>query len=479
MNRLTHLASGAALAISSLCACTLGGLGEDSPTPAYTYPPDEGGGDGVIDVAQRGAVGDGIADDSAVIAAALVEGAASAATVYFPDGAYRVTRPLRVDLAGGHLRIATGASAGVVSELAEPDGDSEVGVFDIRGDGGGAVSIDGLAVYHHGGGRGQVDGILLSRVGWAALSRVLVTGASRWGVALDQVAGASLTGSALDDNRYGGLGLITSQDVLVEGGSFSRNGTELVVDGYGIALASSALGPSRGITIRGVTADDNLRKGLDVHSGHDVIIEASSVRGFGLSGIYAVNEDPGKDVADVVIRDNFVDGMEAPRPILGIDIGAYSAAAVPSGRFEVVNNVVRNTSSPGSTALLVRNGQPGAAPTASVLIHHNEIWNGAGPDAYAVRTDNDAVPIGSVTVTNNYVHARSALVLVGVLAAESAVLSDNQLVSEAGRGAYGLIVAPPAAAGITGNRLEGSFDTAIAVFSGQSASGNWLNGAPL
>jgi len=343
----------------------------------------------------------------------------------------------------------------------------------------GAVAIDGLAIYHQGGGRGLVDGILLSRLADATLSRVLITGASRWGIALDQIAAAHLTDCALDDNRYGGLGLITSTDVLVEGGSFSHNGTTPVEDGYGIALASSALGPSRGVTIRGVTADRNLRKGIDVHSGHHVVIEENTVRGFGMAGIYAVNEDAGKDVADIVIADNVVDGLDAAQPILGVDIGAYSAAALPSGRFEVVNNQIRNTSSPASTAILVRNGQPGAAPTSSVLIQGNEIWNGAGPDAYAIRTDNDAVPIGEVTVTGNQVHAGSALVLIGVLAAGDATVADNQLVLETGTAVYGVIVAPPAGASITGNQLAGSYDTAIATFAGQTAAENSLNGAPL
>lgn len=458
------------LPISSLCACTIGGGGEDIPTP-----PLAGAGSGQVDVRDFGAVGDGVADDSGALEAALTEGVESASSVFLPDGVYRVTRPVTVDLGGRVLVLTCGPSAGVVGELAEPD--AEVGVLTIRG--AGTARIENLAVYPHGAGRGLIDGILLSEVTRAELTRVLVTGASRWGVALDRVAGGTVASSELVDNRYGGLGLITASDVLVDGGSFSHNGTTLIEDGYGVALASSAFGPSRHITIRGVSADGNLRKGLDVHSGHDVVIEQNSVRGFGLSGIYAVNEDPGKDVADIVIRDNFVDGMEAGQPILGIDVGAYSAAAVPSGSFEVVNNVIRNTSSPASTAILVRNPEPGGAPTSSVLIHHNEIWNGAGPDAYAVRTDNNAVPIGGVTVTSNYIHARAALVLIGVLAAGDATVSGNQLVTDAGTAAYGIIVAPPATARIDGNWLEGSYDTAIATFSGQSAWNNTLNGAPL
>jgi hypothetical protein len=127
----------------------------------------------------------------------------------------------------------------------------------------------------------------------------------------------------------------------------------------------------------------------------------------------------------------------------------------------------------------VRNPQAGGAPTTSVLIHDNHIADGAGPDAYAIRTDNDAVPIGSVTVTDNRVHARSALVVIGVLAAGGADVAGNQLVTDTGTAAYGIVVAPPAGATITGNQLTGSYETPIATFDGQSASGNSLNGAPL
>jgi hypothetical protein len=461
---------GAALSITPICACVVAGGGEDSPTPALA-----GAGSGQVDVRDLGAAGDGVTDDTGALEAALQAGVDSASSVFLPDGVYRVTRPIVVELGGGVLDLSCGASAGVIGDLTEPA--QEAGIFTI--DGPGTARIDGLAVYGHAEARGLIDGILVSQADRAELSRVLVTGASRWGVALDRVAGGAITSSTLDDNRYGGLGLITASDILVDGGSFSLNGTTFIEDGYGVALASSAFGPSRRVTIRGVTADGNLRKGLDVHSGHDVVIEQSSVRGFGLSGIYAVNEDAGKDVADIVIRDNVVDGMEAAQPILGIDVGAYSAAAVPSGGFQVVNNVVRNTSSPASTAILVRNPEPGGAATASVLIHHNEIWNGAGPDAYAIRTDNNAVAIGAVTVTNNYVHARAALVLIGVLASESASIRDNQLVTEGGTAAYGIIAAPPARGDISGNALTGSFDTPVALFAGQWADGNTLNGAAL
>ena len=456
--------AGAALAASALVTACSDSGGARPDASAFPGDTDDGGSAAVIDVRERGAAGDGIADDTEVLAAALAEGAASGITVHLPDGSYRVTRPLRVEL--GELRVTAGASAVIISELAEPAGDGEAEIAVLEARGAGTLGIEGLAVQHSATGRGLVDGILVVSAGRADLSGV-------------RVAGGNLADCAFDDNRYGGLGLITSTDVLVEGGSFSRNGTVAIEDGYGIALASSALGPSRDVTIRGVTADGNLRKGLDVHSGHDVLIEGNTVRGFGMAGIYAVNEDAGKDVADVVIADNLVDGLDAAQPILGIDIGAYSAAALPSGHFEVSRNRIRNTSSPASTAILVRNPQAGGAPTTSVRIHDNHIDDGAGPDAYAIRTDNDAVPMGNVTVTDNRVHARSALVVIGVLAASGAEVAGNQLVTDTGTAAYGIIVAPPAGATITGNQLTGSYETPIATFDGQSASGNSLNGAPL
>ena len=469
--------AGAVIAASALLTACSDGGGARRDASAAPGDADGGGSAAVIDVRVRGAAGDGIADDTDVLAAALADGAASGITVHLPDGSYRVTRPLQVEL--GELRVTAGTDAVITSALSEPAGDGEAEVAVLEARGAGTVSIEGLAVQHSATGRGLVDGILVVHAGRADLSRVRVAGAARWGVALDRVAGGHLADCAFVDNRYGGLGLVTSSDVLIEGGSFSQNGTVLVEDGYGIALASSAFGPSRGVTISGVVADGNLRKGLDVHSGHDVLIEGNTVRGFGMAGIYAVNEDAGKDVADIVIADNLVDGLDAAQPILGIDIGAYSAAALPSGHFEVRRNRIRNTSSPASTAILVRNPQAGGAPTTSVRIHDNHIADGAGPDAYAIRTDNDAVPIGSVTVTDNRVHARSALVVIGVLAAGGADVAGNQLVTDTGTAAYGIIVAPPAGATITGNQLSGSYETPIATFDGQSASGNSLNGAPL
>ena len=460
------------LALLTACGPTL-----VSDLPGRTHAADELP---PIDVRAMGAIGDGSADDSDAIAEALASGMASGAIVYFPPGSYRVTRSLRLAaLSGSRLTISAAGAVLLGSEVLDPGVGDEVGVLEVDGDGTADVAIDGISIEHGALTRGVVDGIVLRDLSRANLSGVTATGASRWGVALERVKAAEIGGARLEDNRYGGLGLTASYDVTVEGGSFSRNGTELPVDGYGIALVSNETGPCRRVTVRGVTADGNLRKGLDVHSGHEVLFEGNSVSGFGLSGIYAVNEDIGKDVGDVTIVNNVVDGGDAAQPIFGIDVGAYSESSTPSGTFRIAGNTVRNTSSAASSAIFVRNPLVGGVAPELVVIDGNVIENGAGADAYAIRGTNDDVPLVRVQVTNNIVRAGAALVGIGILTATDVTITGNDVTVDSGASAYGLFASPGATATISGNALHGSFTTPVALFAGQSESGNSLNGAPL
>src|SRR6185369_5524198 len=108
-------------------------------------------------------------------------------------------------------------------------------------------------------------------------------------------------------------------------------------------------------------------KGIDVHSGHRITITKNFVRGFDSSGIYAVNEDPGKDVADVTIDDNDVDGTGASHYVYGIEVGAFSELATPSGTFVVRNNRIANTNFTTSSAIMVRNPTGAGIAPARVI----------------------------------------------------------------------------------------------------------------
>lgn len=89
--------------------------------------------DGLVDARQHGARGDGVADDTAAIQAAIDAAPSGAGTVMLPPGAYRLTRPLQIiDDAPHHgrrglrlLGAAGGASGGATGCTLEWDGPAD------------------------------------------------------------------------------------------------------------------------------------------------------------------------------------------------------------------------------------------------------------------------------------------------------------------------------------------------------------------
>lgn len=485
------------MVFSVLCAvpaCTAPAEGRIAqPTAdAVTIGPvdDAGGGEAgpsspdVVDVRAEGAIGDGAADDSAVVQRALEKGVLLGRVVVFPAGRYRLGSTVHAAVGvGASLAIEGRGGATVVGAAGDPT--DETGVLDITGAGDeetSEVHIAHLAIELSRTERGFLDGVYLhggmSRV---TLDDVGVRGASRWGIAIQRARSGTITSSSAENNRYGGLGLEAASNITITGGVYSMNGTTPVVDGYGISCMSSAIGPCVGVTISGVQADSNMRKGIDVHSGHSIVVDGNSVSGFESSGIYAVNEDPGKDVRDITITNNVVDGAGAEHYVYGIEIGAYSSLATESGTFTVRGNTIRNTGFTTSSAIMIRNPTAPGIATARVVIEQNTVVNGAAPDAYIVRGDNYDVPVGEIVIADNVLSASSASVGIGLLRAATAAVMRNTISIGSGTVAYGILVSAPATASITDNALGGgaSYSVPIAASASQVLRTNTLGGAAL
>jgi hypothetical protein len=437
-----------------------------------------------IDVRAEGAIGDGKADDAQAIESALAKGVALGRAIVFPAGRYLLARTVHVSVAAGRSLDASGqGGATIVGAATEPT--DETGLIDIVGAGdtqASAVHLAHLTIELSSITRGQLDGLQihggLSRV---ELDDVAATGASRWGVAIVSARSGAVSTCRAENNRYGGLGLNAVANLTVTGGVYSNNGTVAPTDGYGVSCMSSLIGPCTGVTISGVRADLNKRKGIDIHSGHDIVIDANTVSGFQSSGIYAVNEDTGKDVRDVTITNNVVDGTGAQFYVYGVEVGAFSAAATPSGTFTVRGNTIKNTSFTTSSAIMIRNPTSPAIGPVRVVVEKNIVQNGAAPDAYVVRGDNYDAPVGTIVVKDNTLSAASAAVGIGLLRASTAEVSGNTIAIAGGSVAYGILVSAPATASIANNLLGGgaSYTTPIAASAGQVLRTNTLNGSPL
>jgi hypothetical protein len=268
-----------------------------------------------------------------------------------------------------------------------------------------------------------------------------------------------------EDNRYGGLGLEAAANVLVDGGTYAANGTVAPVDGYGVSCMSSVIGPCTDVVVTGVTATANKRKGIDIHSGHRITIAKNTVRGFESSGIYAVNEDSGKDVADVTVEDNVIDGAGAQHYVYGIEVGSFSSLAIRSGTFTVRGNRIVDTSYTTSSAIMIRNPTAGGIAPEKVVIEDNVIERGAAPDAYVIRGDNFAVPVGEIVVRDNQVGATSASVGIGLLRVSRATVTGNTVSIAGGYAAYGILVSSPATAAASANTIGGGaqYGTTVSV----------------
>ncbi|MCA9580603.1 MAG: VCBS repeat-containing protein [Myxococcales bacterium] len=433
-----------------------------------------------------GAVGDGETDDTEAIRACLREGVlpfGSGVVVRFSKGTYLITSPISVPIGQGKSLTVEGTDGPVlVSQVEEPPEEpatNETGILEFVGEAGAKVSLKGIALEHEPSpDHGNLDGLWIrGPFDEVDLDRVTVRGATIWGIKLDGVRGGTVTDSTAERNHHGGLAVHDSSNLVVTGGSYSENGTKGVLGwGYGMAVHSSATaGPSKDITVRNVVANGNLRKGLDVHHGHSILFEKNTVVGFGSAGIYATNEGTGKDVRDIVIRDNLIDGMNGTGPppavvIAGVDVGASGGNATESGRFVITGNKIVNLNMRASVtqanAVFVRNPKGGFG-TDYVEITDNEITdgtNGSSAVSAIVFTNNNAVPIGHLHIADNTMHASKAAVGIDARLATHLTVSNNSIVVDGGSVATGISVGgSPNTAYVVGNALGGgaSFVTPI------------------
>lgn len=175
------------------------------------------------------------------------------------------------------------------------------------------------------------------------------------------------------ENLYAGLMIGAAKRVRIWGGEYSYNGSEAPSNGYGISLSSrwNSDVDNEDVLIEGVTANYNLRKGIDIHGGIDVRITWCKITGFGYCGIYAVNEAGSahhyeKFVKDVFIAYNQIKNDAAWYAGLTLctdtNVGTHP---IQTGSF---GDVESHADTPGHTDRWYAGG-----PGGTTKIHHNLI----------------------------------------------------------------------------------------------------------
>lgn len=271
-----------------------------------------------FDVTKFGAANDGETDALEGIqkaADAVVDGG----TLYFPAGKYLINKSGKLGPMRGGVQITKKRNVKVTGEgsdksviidafnsLLYPGIDVWVGSFALRG--GRNIHISNLGFVSKTGfssdspSYGGVSiGLLVEGVIGLRIENISAENYNHSGVLISsrhmpisercikEQTGPSqdikITSSFLAYNRIAGLMLDRAEKILVEKNNFYRNGSP--GDGHtGYGSAASSCGAPKDVVVRDNIAEDNVRKGIDFHSGFDLKVYDNKVIGNGLYGIF-------------------------------------------------------------------------------------------------------------------------------------------------------------------------------------------------
>jgi polygalacturonase len=341
---------------------------------------------GVIDVvADHGAAGDGVADDSGAIAAAIAAAGGAGGIVYFPPGVYRLGS--RIELRSGvsllgagsavsTLRADAGVAAGVIVGL-QADAITDVTVSQLTVDGAGLAGVNGVQVT---AGRAIVVERLVVRDALRGIwlndtvdSRIVecdVRGAADDGI---EASGARtlIVNTRVLDTGDAGVVLTNAAESRVQGcrlegvgrGGTLTHGVAVLADSHGVTVVENSIAPSGGMGIFGdasqslVIADnlisnsrstlecigitrtctDTVIQGNHAFDGQDNGISCSAPRSIVSSNRVAGAQFMGIQVngSDCTVTGNVVSDSGrrgGTAPWAGIDLNGVSGCVVTSNR---------------------------------------------------------------------------------------------------------------------------------------------------
>lgn len=437
-----------------------------------------------------GAKGDSVTNDVAAIRSAFNS---TTKEIIFAKPIYSVGSKIDINLQGRNLEISSNSNIKIYSS-ATPVTDNimtlEGGVHIFNG---GVVSISNMTfegkpnddtytpptlVFHY------LNALLVDSCDQVYLNKVTAKNACFSGILIKQVNYFSAIDCNASYNQYAGLNVQNASSGNISGGVYSYNGKQWVESGYGISLGhrNGSFQDNTGITIEKVTANYNLRKGIDVHGGVGIKITHCNVKGFGSGGIYAVNEagsnpdDPStldeswyKYVKDIIISENTIENDSAwfvSHPLDNIFyqansnailVGTFANDAFSGGSIILSNNIIRHCNIPLARApILVFTGVMSSGQHDDISIIGNKIYD-AGVSHYYL---DGAIfvtglnPPKNIDISNNFINGAGDSCI-------AVTIGDNVSISN--------------------NQIQGTFQYPIIVDYSipQRISGNTYNGIPL
>jgi hypothetical protein len=479
-------------------------------------------------------VSDSVTNKATALTNALL--AAKNKTLMLTQGLYEISSKIEVDLGGSDIEITSRFGSKILSTATVVTNDIEVPEGAIHITNAGTVKIDS-AIFEatNAGSVNYLCGLLISDCEKVILNNVKSSGAPFSGIRIAGCDVVSVVECDASDNLYAGLYIQNSKHITILGGDYSRTGVTFPANGYGITIThrEGSLTDNSNITILGVKAEYNYRKGIDVHGGVNGSIMGCHVKGFGNSGIYALAEsgsDPDsplndslwyKHVKDWIISDNTIENdstwydarctefsiedTSAGADACAIFFGSYgNGVTLSPGSFDIHNNIIKNcnvTYCRGHIFVFSHNPPPAWSGGASYTVgetalsggityqcisnHTNQVppnatyWQvydtsgGANskPGVWKIH-DNTITQAGVAFTGDAVIHVS------GLVHPESVEIYNNTIVGTSALGIYSNI---GDSVKVHGNDFEGTFTDTIDISYDipQRIFGNTYNGKPL
>ena len=289
-------------------------------------------------VVDYGAAGDGVADDTAEVQAAITAAAGVGGTVVVPAGTYRISSALTVPggvrvTGSGQLRQVTAGRSGlrITGSDVTVEGITLTGRHSTSTYAGGeyAIFAQGVSV------ASPLRGI--------TIRDVTVSKWGAYGVYLQWVTGFAVSGATVFDIGYTGIGVLSGFD-----GSISRNRVDNITPGsasnmYGIILSHGGSGGTADPPSARVVVDGNIVSrvvgwhGINSHSGYDLTITNNQVYAC-TSGIFIAGGTP----TGIEISGNVIDSQSDAAPdATGTAIMLMGGSTTARASARISDNTIR------------------------------------------------------------------------------------------------------------------------------------------
>jgi parallel beta-helix repeat protein len=368
----------------------------------------------VVSVKDFGAVGDGVADDTAEIQAALDAVPTIGGCIYFPAGTYVVSAPIVVD--SNTVLIGDGM---YVSKLSATT----------------AFTSSQAIIYAN-----SESNITIQQIG--LLGNTNGTVGAGTGIHLKNGTRNNVRDCYVENTTQAGIRYEEQNNGIIDGCSLVSCGRTGYTDNHGIMLysASGSSIQTYSCKVTSNTVINSFRKGITTFSDlllYDLLISGNTVTGSGLGNIYVGGVAPASTHDKIRVVENYVEGgpiniqigSTSNSVIDGNTCGANTTASANIGFVDSTDLVISNNVVQNSNLHAIATITSGATRNEQIAIVGNIVRNSNrsnDPTGYGIRlADTDVATVSSNIVIDDTATTRQRYGIVDLTGNTNVSIQDN------------------------------------------------------